>query len=670
MRAMQKSGSALGRGVIALLALLSLAALTGCGSKSSKASTTVVGVSVGVGLTTATGSTLIYQGTTLEIDASVVNDASNSGVTWQLSGPGTLTSVTKTTVVYVGPTSVTGSVAATLTAVAVADTKQTASVTITVNGTPTITPITLFPANQNIAYGAGVTVTGGLGPYTWAVTSGTLPAGLSLNGSTTQTIGITGTPTAIGSSTFTLTVTDANSGKASIVLTLSVNEKTACLLQGHYSYVFVGFKNQLPVVRAGAFNVGVDGTMSGVADYKDANGARVADAESQGLCKTTTQNRGTLKMVSTNTTETFDFGVAATLSKGHMQEDDGSAVVGSAQFFQQDTSAFSQTILAGDYSFGLVGSDGASGRLGVVGRLTLSPSGTIANGQADTNSASSVAAAPVSGSWGAPDANGRGTATLAVNGLSLPIAYYVVDANTLFVVSNDTAKTTPRLAGRMSRQLSPNGFDASALSGPSIVSLFGTSLVQGLPAGTFATGRLSGALAGSVSLLLDTADRGTPLVTNSYTGVPYTVAANGRGTLAINAVTPARNFVFYLSSPGNGYILESGSTFGNFGFLDAQIGVPFTSYSGADYVGGTVFPVDDSPITLTSQIVLQGGLLSGNLTGNYALDTSTGRMEASVSQNIFGGTGLVMYLVSPTKLVVMGNSVNSVNSQIAWLQTY
>jgi hypothetical protein len=41
-----------------------------------------------------------------------------------------------------------------------------------------------------------------------------------------------------------------------------------------------------------------------------------------------------------------------------------------------------------------------------------------------------------------------------------------------------------------------------------------------------------------------------------------------------------------------------------------------------------------------------------------------------VSQNIFGGTGLVMYLVSPTKLVVMGNSVNSVNSQIAWLQTY
>ncbi len=173
-----------------------------------------------------------------------------------------------------------------------------------------------------------------------------------------------------------------------------------------------------------------------------------------------------------------------------------------------------------------------------------------------------------------------------------------------------------------------------------------------------------------MSLLLDTADRGAALVTNSYTSVPYAVAANGRGTLAVNAVTPARNFVFYLSSPGNGYILESGSALGNFGFLDAQIGVPFTSYSGSDYLGGTVFPVDDSPITLTSQIVLQDGLLSGNLSGNYALDTSTGRMEASVSQNIFGGTGLVMYLVSPTKLVVMGNSVNSVNSQVAWLQTF
>jgi hypothetical protein len=46
---------------------------------------------------------------------------------------------------------------------------------------------------------------GGIGPFTWSVSSGALPAGLSLN-STNGTI--TGTPTAAGPSTFTLAVND------------------------------------------------------------------------------------------------------------------------------------------------------------------------------------------------------------------------------------------------------------------------------------------------------------------------------------------------------------------------------------------------------------------------------------------------------------------------------
>lgn len=57
---------------------------------------------------------------------------------------------------------------------------------------------------------AGFTVkaTGGTSPYTFAVTSGTLPAGLSLNASTGA---ISGTPTTAGtSSSIVITVTDAD----------------------------------------------------------------------------------------------------------------------------------------------------------------------------------------------------------------------------------------------------------------------------------------------------------------------------------------------------------------------------------------------------------------------------------------------------------------------------
>src|SRR5574343_1021165 len=54
-----------------------------------------------------------------------------------------------------------------------------------------------------------MTATGGdgVGPYTYAVTSGSLPAGLSLvNGV------VTGTPTTPGSYTFTITGTDSTGG--------------------------------------------------------------------------------------------------------------------------------------------------------------------------------------------------------------------------------------------------------------------------------------------------------------------------------------------------------------------------------------------------------------------------------------------------------------------------
>jgi hypothetical protein len=55
-------------------------------------------------------------------------------------------------------------------------------------------------------YDSFVVVTGGVPPYTFAVTSGSLPTGLSLNASTGE---ITGTPSADGPFTFVITVTDS-----------------------------------------------------------------------------------------------------------------------------------------------------------------------------------------------------------------------------------------------------------------------------------------------------------------------------------------------------------------------------------------------------------------------------------------------------------------------------
>lgn len=59
-----------------------------------------------------------------------------------------------------------------------------------------------------------------MAPYTYAVTSGTLPGGLSLN---TNTGAITGTPNVEISSTITLTATDANGCPGSRIYTLAMS---------------------------------------------------------------------------------------------------------------------------------------------------------------------------------------------------------------------------------------------------------------------------------------------------------------------------------------------------------------------------------------------------------------------------------------------------------------
>ena len=68
-----------------------------------------------------------------------------------------------------------------------------------------ISTSTLPGGTAGTAYGAFVSATGGLAPYAWTIVSGSLPGGLSLNGGTGA---ISGTPSASGSSAFTVQVTD------------------------------------------------------------------------------------------------------------------------------------------------------------------------------------------------------------------------------------------------------------------------------------------------------------------------------------------------------------------------------------------------------------------------------------------------------------------------------
>jgi large repetitive protein len=79
--------------------------------------------------------------------------------------------------------------------------------TITNDDVPvTISPATLPNGQVGLAYSQTVTASGGIGPYTFAVTAGALPAGVTL--SPGGTLG--GTPTAGGNFSFTIAATDSS----------------------------------------------------------------------------------------------------------------------------------------------------------------------------------------------------------------------------------------------------------------------------------------------------------------------------------------------------------------------------------------------------------------------------------------------------------------------------
>ena len=122
-----------------------------------------------------------------------------------------------------------GSDSFTYTATNASGTSTPATVSITVS-TPTfvMSPAAgaLTGATVGTSYSQTVTASGGTAAYTYSVTSGTLPAGLSLN---TSTGAITGTPTTAGNTSFTITATDANSITGAANYTLAVAQSSVTL---------------------------------------------------------------------------------------------------------------------------------------------------------------------------------------------------------------------------------------------------------------------------------------------------------------------------------------------------------------------------------------------------------------------------------------------------------
>ena len=189
--------------------------LMGCGGSSSQP----------LSVTVTASSSTVDGADKITVTAAVANDKAAAGVTWAMTGAGALSNTSTSGATYTAPAPTASSQSATITATSVADATKTASVTITIPAAPAITTGTLTPGAVGAAYSEALVVTGGIAPYTWKLTSGTLPSCISIVTSGNSTV-LSGTPSASCAGTYNnlvFTVTDSGTPTALTATTVALS---------------------------------------------------------------------------------------------------------------------------------------------------------------------------------------------------------------------------------------------------------------------------------------------------------------------------------------------------------------------------------------------------------------------------------------------------------------
>jgi Putative Ig domain len=343
---------------------------------------------------TPKGTMYLGEGGTIPlITATVLNDTKlNGGVMFTLLpagvGSGTLTQLTSATASYVAPGAVTVETIVTITATSVDFPKQSATLTVKVEPPPMITTTTVPDATLNAAYTAPITATGGVPPLAWTLASGTLPAGLALAKSTTDTVNITGKATTAGVSTFTVMVTDATGAS-----------NTSVQFQIVVSSLALTTTSPLPPGTVNVIYPGVQFAATGGTPpytFSVVNGSTLPPLLSLSPTGDLTGTPTTLGNYSFGISVTDSGAPAAVITNTY------TLVVNPVQ---------NLTLLTGPYAFSFSGFN-ASGFVAAAGTITADGNGTITTGEADfTTVQGSTQYKNIAGTYTLGQ-DGRGTITL------------------------------------------------------------------------------------------------------------------------------------------------------------------------------------------------------------------------------------------------------------------
>jgi len=659
-----------------VLGLLSALTVAGCNGGSSSASTNPPAVTIALSMPSGAK---VSQGQSVTITATVSNDDSNKGVTWSMTGAGTLSGHTPTTVTFTAPASVSSATSGTITATSVAQPTVTARMTIPINPTSTsLTVVTtsLRAATTGLPYAGTLYASEGSPPYTWSISSGSLPSWASLN---TSTGILSGTPDAAGTASFTAQVTDSATAPASATqaLTLTVAQPDSAnnaALKGQYAFRLQGFDdatgNQFAML--GSFNADGNGHItSGIEDINGPGGYQ-PEVSFTGTYSVGTDNRGIAKFTdSSSAAVTFTIAVGTpngsnVATRGSLIEfDDTDGTTGrrgSGFLFLQNPTTFSLANINGPYAFLFTGQTQQTGtRLALAGAYTADGTGNVTNGQADTNTDGAMSAQTFTGTI-ATTANtasfGRVIDTPA--GIPLHFVYYTVTDERTLAMSTDPEATSGLVAGEVLAQRS-TPYSAPSLKGMSVGYGVGKLMVS-MGLWTF-----DGSGTAMYSLVWSNADYSSFSIEPQTGSLSYVAEANGRATTVGGSLAPGVPGapILYLVDANKGFLMSTDDSVST-GFFEPQTGGPFSNGSlSGNYFLGTVPPADANSGTVSGAgTSTDSGTLS--LTMDWSdpfnllrtlrdvwLDVTIGPDGFGEPLDPFFTSSSTVYMISPGKFVVM-----------------
>ena len=486
--------------------------------------------------------------------------------------------------------------------------------------------------------------------------------------STVASISSGGLATGLAAGQTTITAAYNNSFSSSTALNVVAPPTSAMALNGDYAFSIAAVDSSGAAYYAGSFHASPpdangNGTIaSGTEDANTSAGVQQAVALA-GSYLIYPDGRGTITFNSNaihSSGIALRFILASKAATGTLIEFDGNGTA-AGSFELQDSSAFNNASLTGNYIFQFGGMDSSANPMGKIGLFTSDGAGNITGGSEDESDFGVTSFNPaLTGSYSI-SSTGRGTLALSDPAGTSNFIVYVISASKINLIEVDPTPSSV-LSGVAEQQASQAFSNGTLLGGYAY-------LLNRAPSSTLGVFDVVGRAVfdGKGNVSGGTEDEVGSGVQNTITGGTYSVGGDGRGTVQATSNSGARGYIFYMVSPSRLYMLDEFTTWAGTGAADLQfLTLNNSILSGIYALSGASIGQNDTEVSIwltadgagnfqgIADVMTNGVPSSIIMNATYSV-TPNGRTFVQLLPPPVGAQSFILYVVSSGEAKVLGS---------------